>query len=102
MPTTLKHTLDWERKLGIVGRDVKMIQAGVEQNIVISQQNYAPRLESRGHAINAASTNLPRLGLSRQQGCLSPRRRCRPLRLYVLDIGNLIRQLLKSEKKSII
>ncbi|MBE3041805.1 AAA family ATPase [Candidatus Bathyarchaeota archaeon] len=57
MLTTLKHTLDSGRKLDTVGRDVKLIQAGVEHNIVISQQSYAVGLESRGHAMDAASTS---------------------------------------------
>lgn len=57
MLTTLKHTLESSKKLDVVGLDVKQIQAGVQQNLAISQQNYLLGLESKGHAQDAAYTS---------------------------------------------
>ena len=57
MLATLKHTLESGKKLDVLGQDVKQIQAGVQQNLVISQQNYMLGLESKGHAQDAAYTS---------------------------------------------
>ena len=69
MLTTLKHTLESGRKLDGLGQDVKQIQAGVEKNLAMSQQNYILGLESKGHAKDAAFTSHEILSVvTRQEG----------------------------------
>lgn len=57
MLATLKHTLESGRKLDFLGQDAKQIQAGVQQNLAVSQKNYLLGLESKGHAQDAAYTS---------------------------------------------
>jgi len=57
MLMTLKQTLESGKKLDTLGQDVKQIHAGVEQTMVLSQQNYVLGLESKGFAKDAASTS---------------------------------------------
>ena len=57
MLTTLKHTVESRRKVDFLGQKVKEIQAVVEKNLLLSQQNYRVGLESKGYAKDAASTS---------------------------------------------
>jgi hypothetical protein len=63
MIMTLRETIDSGSKLDAVGRDLKVIQAGVEQNLQIGQQNlavsqqsYIIGMETSGYAKDSAMT----------------------------------------------
>lgn len=57
MLATLRHTMETSKKVDGLGQDVKSIQAGVEQNLAVSQKNYMLGLETKGLSKDAALTS---------------------------------------------